>query len=132
MANESSVVVEHHQEPQGVVQMTIEDAIRARELRDDGMQRAVDHANHVEPGWQERAVGYVKAFALVRREFMCEEARRYAEAQGIGPPPDKRAWGAVMMKCARMGLIEKIGLGYAKDPKVHMNPASVWRSKALA
>lgn len=110
-------------------QLTIDHAIQARALRDDGMQRAVDHANRVSPSWQERAIEHVRAFALEQREFMCEEARRFAEGRGMSPPPDKRAWGAVMMKCAKLGIVEKIGLGYAKDPKVHMNPASVWRAK---
>lgn len=116
-------------------QLTIEDAIAraevARELRDDGMRRAVDHANHVEPGWQERAIEHVRAFVMERREFMCEDAREFAEARGMSLPPDNRAWGAVMTKCARLGLIVKDRLGYAKDPKVHMRPTSVWRSRAL-
>jgi hypothetical protein len=113
-------------------QLTIEHAITARELRDEGMKRAVDHAERETPGWQDQAIGHVRVFAGLEHEFMCEEARRFAESRGIAPPPDKRAWGAVMMKCAKLGLIEKVGLGYAKDPKVHMNPASIWRSKARA
>lgn len=112
-----------------MIQLTIEHEIRARELRDEGMQRAVDHADRVEPNWSNVAEGWVRIYAMDHLEFMCEEVRRFAESKGISKPPDKRAWGAVMMRCAKLGIVEKVGLGYAKDPKVHMNPASVWRSR---
>jgi hypothetical protein len=73
----------------------------ARALRDVGMARASDHAERQSPGWQEQAVSFIRSYAITHDTFMCEAARRYAESQGIAPPPDKRAWGSAMMKAAK-------------------------------
>lgn len=100
----------------------------ARTLRDEGMARSADHAERVNPGWQDRAVSFIRSYAITHEQFMCEGARRYAEARGIGSPPDKRAWGTAMIKAAKASIVKKVGLAYATDPKVHMNPASLWKS----
>lgn len=100
-----------------------------RDLAKEGMERAADHAERDAPGWRDQALEYVRQYATEHYEFMCEAARRYAEGRGIGPPPDKRAWGAVMVKAARAGYVQKIGFACATDPKVHMNPAGLWRSR---
>lgn len=99
-----------------------------RDLAREGAQRAVDHAERKHPGWYDQATEFVRQYALDHHEFMCEAARRFAEARGIAPPPDKRAWGSVMTRAARAGYVRKIGFACATDPKVHMNPAGLWKS----
>lgn len=103
--------------------------VQARTLRDEGMQRAVDHADRVIPDWKLDALAYVKQYAEANEQFMGELARRYAEARGFPPPPDKRAWGAVMMAAAKAGYVKKLGWTTATDPKVHKNPVSLWGSQ---
>ncbi len=100
----------------------------ARQLRDDGMARAADHAEVVEPGWNELALEYVRVYAKANRQLRGEMVRIYAENRGFPLPPDKRAWGAVMMRAAKAGLITKLGWTTAVDPKVHKNPVSLWQS----
>ncbi len=101
----------------------------AEQLRDAGMQQAIDHADSEAPAWGERAFRFVKAFATMNLRITSEGARKYAERCGLPFPPDKRAWGAVMIRAARAGLIAKIGYTTALDPKVHCNPVTLWESK---
>lgn len=82
-------------------------AVAAREL---GMQRSADHANEAESEWTGQALALLVAFALqVRRPFLVEEARAYAQANGLPPPPDARAWGSVVRRAASKKRIEKVG-----------------------
>ncbi len=100
----------------------------ARQLRDDGMQRAADHAEAVEPTWNERAMEYTKLYARENRQLRCEMVRIFAENDGFSKPPDKRAWGAVMMRAAKAGILTKLCWTTASDPRVHKNPVSLWQS----
>jgi len=109
-------------------QITFDDEL-AKKLRDDGMKRAIDHAEKDYPGWKDMAFGYLKEY-LTRSnavEFTGERVRIFAESEGFIKPPDKRAWGSVMTRGAKAGLIVKIGWTTASDPKVHKNPVSLWR-----
>jgi hypothetical protein len=96
--------------------------------RDDGMRRAIEHADLVEPRWSDRAYRLFVEFARSHRQFMTEAARQAAEEAGFALPPDKRAWGAVAMKAAKAGVVTSLGYTEASDPKVHCNPATLWRS----
>jgi hypothetical protein len=105
----------------------------ARRLRDDGIKRAVEHANKVAVNWSDRAHAHLLFFLLPKSrgaEFTCEQVREYAEAHGIDKPPDKRAWGHVMKRAAREGYAVKNGKYVeATDPKVHCSPAAVWEKQ---
>lgn len=97
--------------------------------RDRGIQTAVDHADAVEPGWSDVAFAYLRQFLADKpsgHEFTGEAVRQFAERAGIARPTDKGAWGAVMRRGARAGLMRKIGFTEATDPKVHCNPVSKW------
>lgn len=107
-----------------------ENAMRktAREACEDGIKRAAKHAEDVSPGWYRKAVEHVRQYALYHSEFMCEAVRARAESQKFPKPPDKRAWGNVMRMAGRQRFVRKKGISYATDPKVHMNPAGLWKS----
>lgn len=101
----------------------------AQTLRDNGIIRAVNHADRVHSNWSDNAFDALKSFAnlLGRGEHLTSElVRAHAEFHGLPTPPDKRAWGAVMLKAARAKLIVKKGWTTATDPKVHCNPVSLW------
>jgi hypothetical protein len=107
-------------------------AALARELRDVGIRRAAEHAESKVPTWNERAFGYLLEFAAGKRQgdrFQSEDVRQLAEGKGFPVPPDKRAWGAIMLRGARAGIMTKIGWAPASDPKVHCNPVSLWEVK---
>lgn len=85
-------------------------AEEARARRDEGMQRAADHANAVESEWTGQALGHLIAFATeVRRPFLIEEARAWAESHGCPNPPTPKAWGPVTKNAERKGRIAKCG-----------------------
>jgi hypothetical protein len=105
---------------------------QAEMFRDDGIKRAVDHADKVHESWSDKAFDLLKDYVGVigtDSECTSEMVRHYAEANGLPHPPDKRAWGAVMLKAARANILLKKGWTTATDPKVHCNPVSLWKVK---
>lgn len=100
----------------------------ARELAEDGMIRAVEHADRVEPEWSERASSLLRDYAQFNPEFMTESLRVWAHRMGLPLPPDPRAWGAVVNKAVRDGLIVRDRYEMTKIPPAHATPRPVWRS----
>lgn len=91
----------------------------------DGIRRAVEHANRDIEGWSEHAVTIVRCFALTRKEpFLAEEVRQYAETLEFPRAPDQRAWGAVMKQAAKRGHIRMAGFRLAMDG----SPKSAWEA----
>jgi hypothetical protein len=86
--------------------------------------KAAAHAERVDTSWGERALGYVRLHALVNPYFRTEQVRLMAEADGFDPPPDKRAWGHVMKRAERAGIIA--AAGYETD--LFGSPKTRWRS----
>lgn len=99
---------------------------RAIQLRDQGMAHAVEHADECVAGWGETAYRAVREF-ISRRErherFTTEDVREWAKLE---EPPDRRAWGAVMMRAVRGGLIHKAGYRPHRDPSRHKGVSTVW------
>jgi len=96
-------------------------------LRDAGIKRAVDHADKKNADWSKKAYSFLKEFIyLYDADFMGEDVR--TSSAGIVPvPPSKRAWGSVILKAAKDGLIEKIGYQVTTNPKAHRAIATVWK-----
>lgn len=100
-----------------------------QQLADDGMQRAVDHADAVEDRWSERAYQLLEEFAGSHYEFMTEDVRQWAhEQQDLPKPPDPRAWGAVTVRGIQSRLFIRIGYRKTRIPPAHATPRPVWRS----
>jgi hypothetical protein len=100
----------------------------ARKVTNEGIQRAVDTANRVSPGWSERAYNYLKVFVASRKpgeKFMTEEIRADFGTYN-DEPVNYKAWGAVIRKGIVNGLIIKIGYDAVKNPKAHRTPAAVF------
>lgn len=102
----------------------------ARRLRDAGMQRAIEHADAVCEQWSDRAYSIAEAYARLHSEFTGEQLRSYASAVGLELPPDGRAWGGVLNRLARTGLIRKGGYRNSTNPMAHCRPVTVWRTAA--
>jgi hypothetical protein len=99
-----------------------------RELADEGMAQATDHADEVAPGWSETAGRLLEQFAKANETFMAEELRQWAHGeQGLPTPPDPRAWGSVIQRAARRKVIVRVGYRSTKVPPAHAKPMSVWR-----
>lgn len=100
------------------------------QLRDLGIQKAVNHADSISPNWSQDALNLIKRFIQQwpADEFMTEDIRAYAEKEkGFVAPLSLRAWGGPICKAKNEGLIEAIGTKQVKNPKAHMANATVWR-----
>lgn len=101
----------------------------ARRARDAGIQAAVDHADAVTPKWSEVAYDYLIGYAYGSPDFTSEDVREAAYRSGsVEQPPSERAWGGVFMRAARNGIVQRAGYDTARDPKVHCNVVTRWRS----
>lgn len=87
--------------------------------------RAEEHAEAVAAGWQDRAVELIRAYP--EREFMTEDLREYAGSMNFPEPPDTRAWGAVVRRAAREGMIRSMGYQNTKGEAGHQRPGTLWR-----
>lgn len=100
----------------------------ARDLAKQGINAAIEHADHAEDGWSERAYSLFIDFAARHAEFMTEDVRRWATDEGLNGAPSARAWGAVALRACREGIIAKAGYRRTQNPSAHGTPATLWRS----
>ncbi|TAL90932.1 MAG: hypothetical protein EPN62_00940 [Candidimonas sp.] len=101
-----------------------------RQLRDAGMQVAIDHAAAIDADWPARAAQALREFLFLNRDdFMAEDVRAYAYNElDVPQPPHDRAWGSIMAAAARQGLIHRVGIRPVRTASSHMANASVWRA----
>lgn len=94
--------------------------------RDDGMKRAVDHADRVEPDWSEAALQCIRDYP-VHTPFLVEDVRQWAHhKRNLPHPPDARAWGAVIKRAQAKEIIRCTGYTRAKNKSTHAGPRSQW------
>jgi hypothetical protein len=99
-----------------------------REQRDAGIERSLISAERKVNGWSEIAYGYLLEYLATHAEaFRGEQIREAAHALGCPYPAHARAWGAVMMRAAREGKIEKLGIVAVHNPGAHCANAGLWR-----
>lgn len=101
------------------------DRAASEKNRDQGIDRALENAELHHPAWSDLALDYLKRYP--GKQFMAEEVRVWAHKNGLAEPPHARAWGGVIVKAKKLGLIEHCGYGNVSNPKAHRTPASVWR-----
>ena len=98
-------------------------------LAAQGAATAEANANRKHAGWSEYAYASLIDYGLAHGagwKFQTSQVRQWAEAEGLLPPPDKRAWGAITTKAKRAGLIVCAGFAQALDPASHGSPMYVW------
>lgn len=83
---------------------------QAKTRRERGIVSAILHAEHEAEGWADRAFAHLCSYAAVHdKPFTIEEFRIWANAQGLAPPPDARAFGGVTQRALRRGVIKVSG-----------------------
>ena len=103
---------------------TLELPFTAEQLKQAGISLAAESAGEK---WNENAFLLLKAFlAHYNDEFMAEQFRAYCEGK-IETPPSKRAFGGIISRAHREGLIAHCGYGSTTNPKAHGTPASIWK-----
>lgn len=97
-------------------------------LRDEGMERAITHADMASLNWSDRAFLFLYKYAKSHSTFSGEQVRE-ASKDKLEAPPHLRAWGGVIMSAAKRGVIEKIGYIQVENPLAHKANAALWKSK---
>lgn len=100
-----------------------------RELAEEGMKRAAEHAERVLPGWEERALEYFRLYATLHPSFMTEDVRAYADEKGFEQPPAVGAWGPVVKRAKKEGYVVSRGKAEAKSPGQHGKWMALWVSQ---
>lgn len=93
--------------------------------RTEGMRRAVEHADRVEPEWSDDALAALQAYAILRRgeSFLIEEVIK-SSRKFFPQPPTTKAWGAVVKRAQREGWLVKDGFAIGAG---NCCPKILWR-----
>ena len=96
------------------------------QLRDKGISKAIDNANNTHGKWSDKAYKFLVNYIKSQNEFMTEDLRLASEKE-LPKPPSKRAWGGIILRAVRAGLIIRDRFSNVKNVKAHKTPATVWR-----
>jgi hypothetical protein len=99
-------------------------------LRDHGMTVAENAQERRHAGWQDSAYAWLVNYTHEHHEFTTELVRAYAEGNGL-PPSTGFAWGAVIKRAVRDGLIEPAGFEASSNPSRHLGTVRIWRAKRI-
>lgn len=97
-----------------------------RAVRDDGIRRAVTHADEAEPGWSDRAIELLTLFAHERVTFTTHDLRAWAKRKYRFVGTTNWAWGSVIVRARRAGIIKQIGTARVGDTVSHLKLSPVW------
>ena len=99
---------------------------------EDGMTRALNHAEADVPSWGEKANAFLRTYAEKKEYFTGYMVVMASELDASFPaPPTSKAWGQIFRMAAKRGVIENSGRTMP-HPKRHGCPAAIWRSLVFA
>lgn len=107
-------------------QLTLDNAM-ARAQADDGMRRAIEHAERTVEKWGDLAYIYLEQFCRRHLVFISEDVSDASKKYGLIQPPTDRAWGAVYQRAIKAGMIEQEGSGRSR--RRHHSICPKWKSK---
>jgi len=98
--------------------------------KDQAIEQAEMAQNKKVNNWSEKAIKLLRVYAKSVRDFITEDFREYAEANGLESPSEPRAYGGVMVRAKKAGIIQSTGnYRNMKHEKSHSCPKMVWQSK---
>ena len=79
--------------------------------------------------WSEKAIQLLRIYSKSVSDFITEDFREYAEANGLEVPNEPRAYGGIMVRAKRANIIQSTGqYRNMKHEKSHSCPKTVWES----
>jgi len=99
------------------------------ELKTIGQNLALETADKLHEDWTLKAMAMLRQYCRIHgsgHQFRGEQARFYCEANDIPQPGTKKAYGGLMAKLAKEGLIKRVGFSNTKDPKSHHAHCALW------
>jgi hypothetical protein len=79
----------------------------------------------VHKDWSNEAFEFFLRYIKKNDEFMAEDVRNASQGV-VQEPPNNRAWGGVIVRAMRMGLIYRKGYKNVENAKAHRTPATLW------
>lgn len=94
-----------------------------------GAQIAASHVDRTTSGtWTTQAWEFFTTWAQARQgESFQGEDVRLAALGTVPSATDARAWGHILQRASRSGLIHRVGYAPVKDPRSHHCPKTVWK-----
>lgn len=102
---------------------------QAEAARAFGMALAEYKASKDDPRWNSDAMAAVFLYCTAHpgREFLTEDVRVFCAALDLADTPaNEKAWGPIIRKAAKDGIIKKVG--YAQARSSNMSPKVLWRA----
>jgi hypothetical protein len=97
--------------------------------KDSAIAASYEAQNRKVDGWGDTALEFLKSYRLTVKYFLTEDLR-VASFGVVQVPAEPRAWGAVIVRACKLGLIEWTGEYRCMDNlKSHSCPKKVWRNK---
>jgi hypothetical protein len=95
--------------------------------RDKGIETSRAHTEAEIPEWSALALAELRRWIVSTgaTEFLLEDVRLACE-RNVPIPPDKRAWGHVVLRAYKAGWIRKAGLRVKKSANQHCCYGTVW------
>lgn len=99
-----------------------------------GREEGIERAGRAAPDdWASEALQAVLLVAEHRARFTTDAAQFLLDRRGVSPPPEPRAWGAVMRQAAGKGWIERTeDTSRSVKAASHRRDKRVWRSLVCA
>lgn len=98
-----------------------------RQLKEKGIQKSLDTAERVNPGWADSCYWFFKYWIRYqKRPFKMETFREWAKDL-IDAPPSLRSFGAIVRRAKKEGLIKHVGYTQTENPKAHEANCSLWQ-----
>lgn len=95
--------------------------------REIGMDRVAAKAQRVAPGWMDHAFVLLQRYAAQQRTpFLGEQFRAWAHARGLARPHDDRAFGPLMTRAAKAGVI--VRAGFAPSASSNGSAKPLWQA----
>ena len=110
-------------------QTSIFDAIKSEQAAQDGITKALHHAESVSGNWGDETYRlFVHEFLPKHKRFLAEDFRAWLAANKphYAFPPSGRAFGGIMRKAKADYYIICIGFGKVTNVNAHGTPASIW------
>lgn len=92
-----------------------------------GIARSVNRAEREIPNWQYDTFNFLKKYAKKHNTFMAEDVR-VASEKTLPEPPNKRAWGAVILTGVKNNIITRKTYQNTTNVNAHRTPATLWKS----
>ena len=70
------------------------------QLRDKGINQAINNANNKHNKWSNKAYKFLVNYIKSHHEFMAEDVRVASEEE-LPKPPSNRAWGGLIIRAVR-------------------------------